>query len=178
MFSPKEHVLAIDLTASVGGMTLSLAKTFNKVIAYEIDTVRANLCRQNMHDYNAAVDIRNQDSIEMLPHLARELSLSDSTILFQQTVVIMDPPWGGMHYKNDERNGSNTPIMMGKWTLVEAVKRVHDNLTPTILALRMPVSFDANGFLSQLKDKNIGGVIVESHVVKKVGPQLFITLTM
>lgn len=90
----------------------------------------------------------------------------------------MDPPWGGMHYKNDERNGSNTPIMMGKWTLVEAVKRVHDNLTPTILALRMPVSFDANGFLSQLKDKNIGGVIVESHVVKKVGPQLFITLTM
>lgn len=178
LFSPKEHVLAIDLTASVGGMTLSLAKTFNKVIAYEIDTVRANLCRQNMHDYNAAVDIRNQDSIEMLPHLARELSLSDSTILFQQTVVIMDPPWGGMHYKNDERNGSNTPIMMGKWTLVEAVKRVHDNLTPTILALRMPVSFDANGFLSQLKDKNIGGVIVESHVVKKVGPQLFITLTM
>jgi len=175
-FSPKEHVLAIDLTASVGGMTLPLAKTFKKVIAYEMDTVRAKLCQQNMHDYNVAVDIRNEDSIEMLPDLARELSSSsDKNNWIQQTVVVIDPPWGGMHYKSDERNNSNTPIMMGKWTLVEAVKRVYENLTPAVLALRMPVTFDANGFLSQLKQ---GEAIIQSHVVKKVGPQMFIVLTI
>ena len=175
-FSPKEHVLAIDLTASVGGMTLPLAKTFKKVIAYEMDTVRAKLCQQNMHDYNVAVDIRNEDSIEMLPDLAQELSSSsDKNNWTQQTVVVMDPPWGGMHYKSDERNNSNTPIMMGKWTLVEAVKRVYENLTPAVLALRMPVTFDANGFLSQLKQ---GEAIIQSHVVKKVGPQMFIVLTI
>eukprot|EP00956_Cyclotella_meneghiniana_P039080 scaffold165168_cov23-Cyclotella_meneghiniana.AAC.1 len=129
-----------------------------------------------MHDYNVAVDIRNEDSIEMLPDLAQELSSSsDKNNWTQQTVVVMDPPWGGMHYKSDERYKCNTPIMMGKWTLVEAVKRVYENLTPTILALRMPVTFDANVFLSQLKQ---GGAIIQSHIVKKVGPQLFVVLTI
>lgn len=70
-----ENTIAIDLTASVGGITLPLAKAFERVIAFEIDCHRADLCRRNMlkHGVSQSVDVRNHDSIDMLPDLALEL---------------------------------------------------------------------------------------------------------
>ena len=53
----KENVrdtIAIDLTASVGGVTLGLSrKKFVKVAAIEIDENRAEMCRQNMKAYDS-----------------------------------------------------------------------------------------------------------------------------
>lgn len=70
-----EHTIAIDLTASVGGMTLPLAKVFQSVIATEIDGHRAELCRRNMEKYGVLqrVDIRNEDSVHVIPGLAEEI---------------------------------------------------------------------------------------------------------
>lgn len=95
---------AIDFTASIGGFVLPLAKMFSQVIAVEIDEHRAELCRRNMQTYGVAekVEIRNKDSIEWIPDLAREVR--------GPKVVVIDPPWGGMHYKSEKEK----PIMMGK----------------------------------------------------------------
>ncbi|KAL7494965.1 hypothetical protein ACHAWT_003515 [Skeletonema menzelii] len=160
-----ENTVAIDLTASVGGMCLPLSKTFERVIAVEIDSHRANLCKRNMLRYDAAehVDVRNEDSMKIIPDLSNELSQ-------QARVVALDPPWGGKHYKSEDK-----PIMMGQWNLVEVVKAVSCHLYPTLVGIRLPVSFRKGEFFESLKD---AGVVIHRTEVRKVGPQLFIILLL
>lgn len=70
-----ENTIAIDLTASVGGICLPLSKTFKRVTAIEIDSNRADLCRRNMqkHAVPGQVDIRNEDAMEAIPDLSSEI---------------------------------------------------------------------------------------------------------
>jgi hypothetical protein len=70
-----ENTIAIDLTASVGGISLPLCRTFKRVIAIEIDSNRADLCRRNMqkHAVSGQVDVRNEDSMEVIPDLSSEI---------------------------------------------------------------------------------------------------------
>ncbi len=79
-------VVAIDLTASVGGITLPLAKTFERVIAIEIDSHRAELCHCNMVEYGVShnVNIRNEDSVEIISDVGEELGQ-------YPRVVVIDP---------------------------------------------------------------------------------------
>lgn len=81
------EAIAIDLTASVGGVTLPLAKTFMNVIACEIDKDRSMLCSRNMinHAVEDKVEVINQDSVEYIPIIAQKCS-------GQKKVVIIDPP--------------------------------------------------------------------------------------
>jgi len=86
--SLQHDITAIDLTASVGGMTLGLAKTrfFSRVIGIEIDPHRANLCRENMANHmvweynNDYIDIRTMDAMDAIPYLPR------------QSCLVIDPP--------------------------------------------------------------------------------------
>ena len=85
----------IDLTASVGGMTLALARSnfFDRVVALEIDEGRAKLCRENLirhgfhvgnnstSDCQSSVEIQNQDSVKQIPLLPRRVCF------------VIDPPW-------------------------------------------------------------------------------------
>ena len=160
-----ENVIAIDLTASVGGMTLPLSKTFKRVIAVEIDNHRADLCKRNMLRYAAPghVDVRNEDSMKIIPELLNELGQ-------HPRVVALDPPWGGKHYKSDDK-----PIMMGDWNLVEVVKAISCHLSPTLIGIRLPVSFQSESFFESLKD---AGVVIHRKEVRKAGPQLFVVLLL
>jgi hypothetical protein len=166
--SDPTKITAIDLTASVGGFTLALAKTrFSRVIAVEIDPHRAELCRQNMitHGVEEVVDVRNADAMNVLHDLAEEV-LSTSQ---PQSVVILDPPWGGIHYKREKK-----PIFMGPWALDEVICKVALHLAPTIIGVRVPVNFEVRSFL---------GNLVRDHAlnfntlnIRKLGPQLFVVL--
>ena len=162
---PNESI-AIDLTASVGGVTLPLAKIFWKVIAVEIDEHRAILCRKNMQNFGVMdrVKIVNDDSVEIIPKIARDF------VIGQSKVVIIDPPWGGMHYKHEQKE-----IMMGQWSMLQVVSRVSEYLTPTIIGLRMPLSYDVETFFQSLISANVTFNKLE---VKKAGPQLFMVLSV
>ena len=158
------QVTAIDLTASVGGHALALARTpFSRVIAIEIDSHRAELCRQNMlkHGMEEVVDVRNADAMELIPELAIELSN-------RQSVVVIDPPWGGIHYKQEKK-----PICLGPWALEEVVERVAQHLSPTIVGLRLPVNFVVRDFVDVLRER---GLSFETLNIRKLGPQLFVIL--
>ncbi len=163
--SEVEETIAIDLTASVGGVTLPLAKIFKKVIAIEIDENRAALCHRNMVKFGVAerVQILNRDSVEVLPIIAKGISCPK--------VVIIDPPWGGKYYKQDKEK----EIMMGEWSMIEVIKRISDHLCPCVTGLRMPVSFNYTVFFQSLKDFGVAFDILE---VKKAGPQLFVMLKL
>ncbi|GFH51343.1 hypothetical protein CTEN210_07819 [Chaetoceros tenuissimus] len=154
--------VAIDLTASVGGVTLGLSrKKFVKVAAIEIDENRAEMCRQNMKAYDCSnVQVYCQDAIECLPIIAQEYRGFPC-------VVICDPPWGGKYYKKQ----ADRVLKMGPWTMLDVVSKVSQHFAPTLLGFRMPTDFDNDIFCEKLKS---AGLIFE--VVKKqiIGPQLFL----
>jgi 16S rRNA G966 N2-methylase RsmD/nitroreductase len=157
-------VTAIDLTASVGGITLALAKaSFAKVIAVEIDPHRADLCRKNMlkHGMNRIVDVRTADAMDQI----RVLGICNKN---QSTAVVIDPPWGGIHYKREKK-----PIYLGRWALEEVVEAVAHHLSPAVVGLRLPVNFPAHDFLETLRLRDLS---FETTTIRKVGPQLIAIL--
>lgn len=161
-----QEVTVIDLTASVGGHSLALAKTaFAKVIAIEIDSHRADLCRANMlkHQVDKKVDVRTADAVELIPELAIELGN-------RQGVIVVDPPWGGVHYKREKK-----PLCLGPWALEDVVQKVAQHLSPTLVGLRLPVNFVVSDFEVVLHERKVLFDIVN---VRKLGPQLFVILAL
>ena len=161
-----QEVTVIDLTASVGGHSLALAKTsFSNVIAIEIDSHRADLCRANMlkHQVDKKVDVRTADAVELIPELAIELGN-------RQGVIVIDPPWGGVHYKREKK-----PLRLGPWALEDVVHRVAQHLSPTLVGLRLPVNFVVSEFEFVLRERKLLFDIVN---VRKLGPQLFLILAL
>jgi hypothetical protein len=154
--------VAIDLTASIGGMTLALAKTnkFEQVIAIEIDEGRAELCRQNMvqHGMQELVEIRTMDAMDAIPTLPSNSCIS------------IDPPWGGVRYKQNKRSG----LEMGKWSLEDVLERISIHLRPCVVGLRMPVTFVVDDLLPTLREDR--GMVLETLSVRKLSVQLFVVL--
>ena len=152
----RNTVTAIDLTASVGGLTLELAKTFSNVIAIEIDSHRAELCAQNMLNRGVGnVVVRNVDAMKAIPDLP------------SASMVMIDPPFGGVYYKSEKK-----PIFMGKWELEEVVEAVARFLNPVVVGMRLPVAFDIDALEETLRRKGLCFEISTS--TSKLGPQLFV----
>ena len=92
----------VDATACVGGNALSFAKRFERVVAIESDATRLAMLR-----HNAAVLGRTNvrclggDCLELLPQLsgADGSSIDGGNGGF---VVFLDPPWGGLSYKDHD----------------------------------------------------------------------------
>lgn len=59
--------------------------------------------------------------------------------------------------------------------MIQTLKRIADHLSPTVIGLRMPVTFDAINVLELLEATKLSFTSVE---VKKSGPQLFIILSV
>jgi 16S rRNA G966 N2-methylase RsmD len=110
---------AIDLTASIGGLTLALSKRFNKIVAIEIDEQRAALCVQNMRRHGREnVEVRNVDAMAAL----------DDFDNIRSVAVFIDPPWGGHEYKRLKK-----AVTMGQWSLDEVIVKCCRNLAPVVI---------------------------------------------
>jgi predicted RNA methylase len=95
-----EGLHCIDLTAGVGGNTVACGKRFDSVLAFEIDASRADLLRKNVAAaaLERTVTVKCGDSLAALPELAdtwEPVRLCTSGAI----AAILDPPWGGIHYK-------------------------------------------------------------------------------
>jgi 16S rRNA G966 N2-methylase RsmD len=154
---PKD-IVALDLTASVGGVTLGLAKVFERVIAIEIDEHRANLCRQNMQRQSVSdiVDVRNMDAMDAIPTLPTH------------SVVFLDPPWGGHSYKREK-----PPLRMGSWSFADVLVQVGRDLAPCVVGVRLPITCQVGSLLDMLIESDLPFEILKN---KKLGPQLFVVL--
>lgn len=165
----KSTKTAVDLTASVGGLVLGLAKTyyFSKVVGMEIDPLRADLCQQNMisHNVSEIVDIQNVDSTKKLDRLTSQIQ--------NLCCVVIDPPWGGIHYKRDK----NPTLYLGSLSLEDVLLQIFLSISDEkglIVGLRLPVTFQVVAFLDILKQRN--KVIFKSMTVRKFGPQIVVVL--
>jgi len=177
-----DDITAIDLTASVGGMTLGLAKTrfFSRVIGIEIDPHRASLCRQNMAKHtvgngNDYIEIRTMDAMHAIANLPRK------------SCLVIDPPWGGENYK--KKTTHQHQLYMGDWTLNDILYKIYHCIRPCIVGLRLPVTFVVADFLEKLNsglekeeihrdsdNHSSRQCYVRSLMVRKMSVQLFVVL--
>jgi len=160
--------VALDLTASVGGLTLALAKQpqIRHVVAVEIDPHRSELCRQNMltHQVSYKVEIRVKDSYQIIPDLSRELKEE------KEVMIVLDPPWGGIHYKENPQK-----MQMGLWSLLQVLKRISECFSNSVVGIRLPVTYNFTTLYNSLEKNDVSLEVLQ---VKKVGPQLFVFLRL
>lgn len=101
---PAGGLHCIDMTAGVGGNTIACGKRFDSVLAFEINATRADLLRRNLSAAGLTdiVAVECSDSLAALPKLVETwapLQLDTSERKVQAVAVVLDPPWGGIHYK-------------------------------------------------------------------------------
>jgi 16S rRNA G966 N2-methylase RsmD len=86
-----------DMTSCVGGNVISFSRFFKKVNAIEIDPLRFDMLKHNTETVVGATNVNfiNGNAVELL------LGQDDGTApqQFQQDILFMDPPWGGVDYK-------------------------------------------------------------------------------
>ena len=121
-----------DLTACVGGNVISFARVFRAVNAVEIDAVRFDLLRHNVHEIlgeGRNIVFRHGDAIEQVA-------------LLRQDIIFMDPPWGGTDYM--KCSGSLKMYLSGRniGELCENLFRNHARY----IAVKVPVNFDVEDF--------------------------------
>ena len=168
-------VPAIDLTASVGGMTLGIARTnfFRPIIAIEIDPTRARLCQENMIQHGFAqdvVEVRPMDSMDAIPTLP------------SRSCIVLDPPWGGISYnkiqrenmKNLENSNQQMVFQMGKWTLEDILEKVSLHLKPCIVGLRLPITLIVDDFLDNLRQNR--RLVFDKLFARKLSVQVFVVI--
>ncbi len=168
----------IDLTASVGGMTLGLAKAnyFDRVIALEIDQGRAALCKENLNRhgfYNvpsgstkSIVEVRNQDSVKQIPFLPRG------------ACFVIDPPWGGYDYKQMVRRHQaegSQGLKLGGTSLENVLGLMGRHNSPCVVGLRLPTNFAAKDFLHALRETH-QDIEFECLTRRKISVQLFMVI--
>ncbi len=182
--------LAIDLTAGIGGNTIALAKVFQEVIAFEIDTNRSILLEQNcvkkLGTLSSRVTSHCRDSMSALGEISskfRGMGEEEKPIC-----VMLDPPWGGVNYRRkccgDELNlGQDMPLSM-------VVSLVAQYLSPVVLGMKLPLQFQVNPFIDKLqnmpyfssrekrKENGNGDPQVRIATMKKMGKQLFVVLEL
>jgi hypothetical protein len=171
--------IVIDLTASVGGMTLELARTnsFDRVLAFEIDEGRAALCKDNMNRHGfcnnkdngvvrSIVEIRNEDSVQQIPFLPRRVC------------IVIDPPWGGYDYKQQVRRAQKEggPVLkLGDSPLEDVLALISQHNSPCVVGLRLPVNFIVQNLLDALTEKE-EDIQFECMTRRKISVQLFVIL--
>lgn len=81
-----------DITACVGGNTISFSKFFKNVIAIEIDDTRFSMLKNNINVLNINnTKLIHGDAVSVL-----------NTDTITQDVIFLDPPWGGPGYKSEK----------------------------------------------------------------------------
>lgn len=89
-----------DLTACVGGNTISFSRVFNSVITVEIDDVRFNMLVNNINVLGLTnVTPYHEDGTKIF-----------NKMRLKQDVIFLDPPWGGVNYKEE----TNLHLFLGK----------------------------------------------------------------
>jgi len=168
--------MCIDMTAGVGGNTVALARTFHAVQAYEIDPVRCEHLRANLVAQRVAHKVQCccSDSLVMLAAPASDgdvhVSLQEFGNIIQDNdtdslaknvdcqsvplpAVMLDPPWGGVHYKrlrHDATSGTRgASLSMGGLPLAELVSRLAGRAS--VVGLKLPKEFGVADFLEQVR---------------------------
>ncbi|GFH51193.1 hypothetical protein CTEN210_07669 [Chaetoceros tenuissimus] len=162
--------VCVDLTAGIGGNTMSFSRVFSKVYAYEIDENRFGCLSENIKRldtvYKNRIKIECRDSLEAFQELVVNNVLSESG----SVVVFIDPPFGGIRRKKELISGQH--LFLGDVPLTRVLINVASSIMVTF-GLKLPLNFDVHTFLEELSKERRK---FEAVCIKKMEQQLFVVL--
>lgn len=146
------NLVITDITAGVGGNTLTFAKYFKFVNAIEINTLRYNYLENNVrvYDYNN-VKCYNMDLIDAV--------VKNDTIV--QDLIFFDPPWGGSKYKLSE----NLRISIDKYTIEKICHKLLKKKHNKMIILKLPTNYDFTYFSQELSEYKVYKNVIEKMLI-------------
>lgn len=191
-----EDATVCDMTAGVGGNTRFLARFFGRVRAFEIDPVRAELLRKNVEGFQRAdrVTCVEGDSLAALLgpecedgcYAAAGESITAGALKggsdamarpeWPLPVAMIDPPWGGIHYKQHVKDAvarmdPSSGLSFGGLPLADVVAKLAGRFS--VIGLKLPLAFNITSFVSSFET----GVLI-GHGCRKLGAQQFLCLQL
>jgi len=115
-----------DGFACIGGDTLGFSKMFKHVNSNELDETRFKYLQHNMAIFNRTnITFYNKDYFELVKEL-------------KQDVIYLDPPWGGVDYKNAKK----MKIVIGDNKLEDLCRTILNEKKCKLLILKLPFNYD------------------------------------
>lgn len=147
-----KNVYITDATAGVGGDTISFGMTFGNVNSIEINELRYEYLINNINVYELKnIKTYNDNCLSLLATIKK------------QTVVFIDPPWGGKTYKMHKKlklNIDNIEIETICNNLLDPNKT---KSVPYLIALKLPTNYDLKYLFNNIKSK-----MIYLHKLKKM----------
>lgn len=144
-----ENITITDGTANVGGNVISFAKYFKVVNAIELDKVNFKALKNNIKVYDFKnVNLFNDDSTKIIFNM-------------KQDVLFLDPPWGGVDYKQKE----SLDLFLNNKNISYWCNEVFKLTETKLIVLKVPNNFNKKKFFrntsySQSKIKKFKKYIV------------------
>lgn len=152
----------LDATACIGGNTLSFAKRFETVVAIENDAARFGMLTQNCAVLAGAggrgkIKLRHADCLLTVPKLAKALQSKAAKVAAAaasgagakkrqratarngEFVVFLDPPWGGLAYKEV---GAKSALCLSGTPLPRVAREFLSLPGCVACALKVPTAYD------------------------------------
>lgn len=125
------NAIVTDGTACIGGNTFSLTRSFRFVNAVELEPVKYKYLKHNM-------TLLGVDNIACYKG-----DILEYVSLLDQTLVFLDPPWGGPEYKSKD----SVELGLSGCPLEEVCRR----LAPytTYIAIKTPTNFNVDPFVAK-----------------------------
>lgn len=158
-----QKITIIDYTSGVGGNVLSFSKFFYCVYAVEICKQRCEYLENNINVYGYKnINIINDCSIKFN---------NNSMIDINPNVIFIDPPWGGIEYKNNESLLLSLGEMSIEELLIDIVSKFskfylnkfneynkinydYDNYNNKLILLKLPKNYDIEHLYNYIKQNN------------------------
>jgi 16S rRNA G966 N2-methylase RsmD len=125
-----------DGTAGVGGDVINLCRHFGYVNAVEKDQETYSLLLQNLNEFNVSnVKTYKKDYTSLMYDL-------------NQDVLYIDPPWGGVHYKNLEE----CPLYLSNKEIGIIIKDIFESNPNLLIFLKAPINVRQDSFKEYIMD--------------------------
>jgi predicted RNA methylase len=144
-----KNITITDATACIGGNTLSFSKYFEKVIAIEIDELRAQYLRNNIKLYES-------DNVTVINNDCTKVNVT-------QDILFYDPPWCtqcvGMNYKEV----NNLTLKLGDTPIETLCNNVA--VGTKMIVLKLPTNYNMKYFIEKVIHKNITIVNIKKMLI-------------
>lgn len=147
-----DNLVVTEANGGIGGFSIRLAKSFNKLNIIEINKLHTNIIANNLSEYNidlTGVKIFNMDYLDMIYNL-------------DQDILIFDLPWSGRGYKYIK----NLHLGLNNINIWFIINELYKRNKFKICALMVPVNFDIQNFICNIISPNI--------VINKMNDHYFI----
>jgi 16S rRNA C967 or C1407 C5-methylase (RsmB/RsmF family) len=123
-----DNMVITDGTSNVGGNVINFAQHFKSVNAVEMSDDTCKILKNNVNEYSLKnVKIICNDYTKAILEL-------------KQDIVFMDPPWGGINYKQHK----TVYLFLSDIGIGKIVNKLKDSVK--MVVLKVPYNFDINRF--------------------------------